>query len=61
MKDEQYETVAILAKLIQRGRLFDNGSGKVMAVPVEIIASTLEKFTSNKSRPIMVKTGQRII
>lgn len=50
MNDDQYETVAILAKLIRKAKVYSAGQiGHVMAVPVNEIAEVLEQFTSTQT------------
>lgn len=52
MNDNQLETVAILASLIQKARLYDVPiQGKVLAVPVDEIAKVLEQFTTIQTAP----------
>lgn len=52
MNDNQYETVAILAKLIRKAHLYNAGQlGSVLAVPVADISEVLEKFVTTQTIP----------
>lgn len=54
MKDDQLETVTILAKLIRRGRVYQSGIGQsTVAVPITEIAQVLEQFTSTQTAKLV--------